>query len=746
MWLRSTPARVFLILIALGLGFGAVAARADEPRGGQASSADWLVSPDGVAAVRKALGLREVSVQRIVPEVAGEQAIVSVDLGGGTGARTLALDPYSLRAEGFVVLIDDGSGAPPRPLAGMGGEGELPITTYRGTIAEEPDTVVCASIFDGGVRAGVRLPDATVWRIQPLSDAIPGADPGLHAVYRESDVIADNTHRCGVEDRATDPGTGDASAISDRGPGVTCNRFAEVVFDTDWEYFSTFLSSPNPSAACVADIESIMNEIDLTLQRDITVSTIIRAIVLRTSAADPYTDTTDYNRLLDEMRVVWQGISQASQPRDYLHLMTGRDITGNVIGLAYVGVMCNSSLAIGFSQTNFTPTFSRRVLLTAHEMGHEWNAPHDNESGSPCSATPDGFIMNPIIASQALQYSSCSIGLMLTHRNGPASTCVLAPTSTPQARPDAAYVQISQSADLDPLRNDTSNCGALSSTLPSTTTPGGGTLSILAGAGPHGRNLVRYTPTPTFTGTDSFSYTATNGVGNTTGAASVTVAVPRAPDAVPRMGPGLTVRFYDLVPGLTTLPAFASLPAFLATSVSQINVASTTGAFAGSGRSNNVGAVYKGFVSVPTTGLYTFFTESDDGSRLYIGSQLVVDNDGVHGMQERSGAIGLQAGNHALRVEFFESTGSAGLIVRYQGPSITKQVLPAAALVRTEPCPGDVNIDEAVNADDIFFYLDAWFAQIGQAGSGLVADFNHDNLVNPDDLFAFLDAWFGPCA
>ena len=112
---------------------------------------------------------------------------------------------------------------------------------------------------------------------------------------------------------------------------------------------------------------------------------------------------------------------------------------------------------------------------------------------------------------------------------------------------------------------------------------------------------------------------------------------------------------------------------------------------------------------VPTTGLYTFFTTSDDGSRLFIGDTLVVENNGVHGSQERSGVIGLQAGKHAFRVEYFEATGSATLAARYQGPGIAKQIIPNAALSYLPPCSADFDGSGGTpDAGDIDAFFDAW--------------------------------------
>ncbi len=88
------------------------------------------------------------------------------------------------------------------------------------------------------------------------------------------------------------------------------------------------------------------------------------------------------------------------------------------------------------------------------------------------------------------------------------------------------------------------------------------------------------------------------------------------------------------------------------------------------------GFQYAGFIQIPKDGAYTFYTDSDDGSRLYIGKELVVDNDGLHGMQEQKGVIALAAGMHPVRVIFFEKTGGDGLKVYYKGPGIDKQSIP----------------------------------------------------------------------
>ena len=94
----------------------------------------------------------------------------------------------------------------------------------------------------------------------------------------------------------------------------------------------------------------------------------------------------------------------------------------------------------------------------------------------------------------------------------------------------------------------------------------------------------------------------------------------------------------------------------------------------------NYAVKFTGFLDVPADGLYTFFLRSDDGSRLMIGSKLVADNDGEHGMWSKRGEIKLRAGKHPIQVDYFNAGNSSGLELRYSGPGTAKQVIPITAL------------------------------------------------------------------
>ncbi len=89
---------------------------------------------------------------------------------------------------------------------------------------------------------------------------------------------------------------------------------------------------------------------------------------------------------------------------------------------------------------------------------------------------------------------------------------------------------------------------------------------------------------------------------------------------------------------------------------------------------------FTGTIRVTRAGRYTFYTKSDDGSRLYVGDKLVVNNDGLHGMSEKSGQIELIAGAHPLIVTYFDNGGGDGLAVKWSGPGLRKKKIPTDRL------------------------------------------------------------------
>ena len=71
-------------------------------------------------------------------------------------------------------------------------------------------------------------------------------------------------------------------------------------------------------------------------------------------------------------------------------------------------------------------------------------------------------------------------------------------------------------------------------------------------------------------------------------------------------------------------------------------------------REDHYGYVFTGFIKIEEKGLWQFMTKSDDGSVLYIGNELVVDNNGSHAAIEATGAVALNKGYYPFTLYYFE--------------------------------------------------------------------------------------------
>jgi hypothetical protein len=118
---------------------------------------------------------------------------------------------------------------------------------------------------------------------------------------------------------------------------------------------------------------------------------------------------------------------------------------------------------------------------------------------------------------------------------------------------------------------------------------------------------------------------------------------------------------------------------------------------------------FTGYINIQTGGEYTFYTNSDEDSKLYIDGALVVDNDGLHGTQERSGTLSLAAGKHLIVVTYFEKDGSQVLTVSFAGPGISKKQIPVNLLFRCN-FPGDYTQDCFVDIDDLMILAANWLS------------------------------------
>jgi hexosaminidase len=83
-----------------------------------------------------------------------------------------------------------------------------------------------------------------------------------------------------------------------------------------------------------------------------------------------------------------------------------------------------------------------------------------------------------------------------------------------------------------------------------------------------------------------------------------------------------------------------------------------------------------GYIRVPDDQLYTFYLACDDGGKLRIDGELVVDHDGQHDATEKAGQVALRAGYHAFDLVYFQALGGAALRLSVSAPNAKKHDVP----------------------------------------------------------------------
>lgn len=146
-----------------------------------------------------------------------------------------------------------------------------------------------------------------------------------------------------------------------------------------------------------------------------------------------------------------------------------------------------------------------------------------------------------------------------------------------------------------------------------------------------------------------------------------------------KKGNGLTATFY---PGkdLKKLPDFTKLQKGSSWAAAEFNMDKEQVSKLFTAGNESFAMRFEGFIQIDKPGKYTFSTQSDDGSKLFINDKEVVSNDGNHAVQEKSGSVELKAGRHPIRIDYYNNGGGFWLDAFYKGPGLTKQLIPADKL------------------------------------------------------------------
>lgn len=96
--------------------------------------------------------------------------------------------------------------------------------------------------------------------------------------------------------------------------------------------------------------------------------------------------------------------------------------------------------------------------------------------------------------------------------------------------------------------------------------------------------------------------------------------------------------------------------------------------------SDYFGFQYKALLKVEKDGRYHIMCSSDDGTKVWLDGQLILDNDGAHGTSWVEAFADLEAGFHRLEVKYFQKTGGKVLDLTWEGPGFSETAIPDSVL------------------------------------------------------------------
>ncbi|MFC1553671.1 chitobiase/beta-hexosaminidase C-terminal domain-containing protein [candidate division KSB1 bacterium] len=184
-----------------------------------------------------------------------------------------------------------------------------------------------------------------------------------------------------------------------------------------------------------------------------------------------------------------------------------------------------------------------------------------------------------------------------------------------------------------------------------------------------GQNSNRYTGPISITENTTIKTKATweNGISSRVRTIEMTKVEPKKPASLTDLSGGLNLSYYE--GRWEALPDFSQLSATSVKKALKFDLSSAE-------RENEFALKFEGYLDIPVTGVYTLYVSSDDGTRFFLGDQMLIDNDGIHGMRENHYIIALEKGKHPLTLLYFQGSRGKGLLVSYEGPGIEKQEIP----------------------------------------------------------------------
>jgi len=282
------------------------------------------------------------------------------------------------------------------------------IVPYRGQLAGNDDSWARIVIADG-VPTGLVWDGTELFAIEGPGDNIAGSDSMI--IYRLADaVIAPGSMTCGSSDLFGNGSAVYKSLVSElnvaKEQAQGAVSFINIGAVGDAEFFG--LHGTNSQQAILERLNNVDGIFSAELEIQIDVP-IVQVFSDAAAAGYPFSNTVAAGDLLDEL-AAYRNAEPNQNVNGLTHLWTGKDVEGDLgntttVGIAFTGALCRRQFGAGLSEGSNDPMLDS--LIAAHEIGHNFGAPHDGTPGSACESETGNFLMAASL-NGSNQFSQCS--------------------------------------------------------------------------------------------------------------------------------------------------------------------------------------------------------------------------------------------------------------------------------------------------------------------------------------------------
>jgi hypothetical protein len=597
----------------------------------------------------------------------------------------LVLTPHDLRAPEYRAqeMTEGGVARPLEP---------GPVRTYKGTVRGVEGAEARFTIDERTVE-GVILTGEQTYFVEPLGTYSKASGPTDFVLYRASDVKPGAAGTCATTladrvEKATSEVAPETAEAAQR-----TERLIRIATEADSEFVTRLGGAFNARE----EILSVLNQVEGVYSAELGLTFLVVFQNVWTTQADPYI-ATDPSVMRLEFEGAWSALF-AGVARDVAHMWTGKTMDGNAAGIARVGSMCRSYYPAGaFGITEMNPAIAR-FIIPAHEIGHNLGATHPNQWWPGLCANT--IMESNIGSSPQLTFCQESRREIATH--------LAFSVGCMASVPEGCFEVVPQ----DSWRGDYFNNIGLSGTPAMVRNDGEGNLDFDFGLGGPGCDIgadnfsVRWTRSINFPAAATYRFT----VGGDDGVrlfvdgalvldqfvdqslSTFTVDVPLIAgrhDVVLEYfehewfaAAKLSYQAVDCVNPVFLLPGYWIAEYYRGRNLTGAPAVIEYAGTAGIDIDWGGGGVHLGtpcavgpdnfsarFATVKSfrRGLYRFTVTADDGVRLYVDGELVIDAWVDQGPTTYTADVDLLGGDHAITLEYYEHIGSAMVQLSWQRP------------------------------------------------------------------------------